>query len=658
MATAALVAQIVSLLANTGVQIYQLIKIRELLENITNGAWLLEQARKWGFYFDKILINYADKIYGYFQEIVGGVLINSEITNGLMENIQVIVGIFIIFKLSIVSIKYMVNPEQFLDDKLGAQTLVKRVILGSIIIMFIPTIFNTAFELQSYVIKDRVIEKIILPKDAYLAITSTNRPGNELAMTVFKGFFSWNNNISEEFNVSVFSSYEKAIRTYNDIRFFPESFINVQSGNQYLMSYVPIISTLAVGCLLVMLIKYSMEVLFRSFKLLFMQILSPFVIVNYMLDPSQEDVMKKWVNATVSTYLLIFIRTFTLWFGTLICYYLTNGVDGASLLNTTDPLLKALIILGLFAFLKDLPKVVSEIFGYNLQENETIGGIVNQGIGIVKGFALAKVGMDFQKKQMGYNIASTALGATSNIAGGVSNSIQGFKAGDLTKGQAWTKGIGTVGAGFSAGASGITANMGQVLSSGMGSTVLSPIAQAGSVAASADRGVKPDVPYARYEHTGDRLSVVNKLDNKIENQHSSEYNNFVDAASELFKEGDSIDLTTTNNTDIEGNTINVNPIVQQMTDYVNERLSENNYGAYSPNREALTHRMYQTIDDSHFDKTKAKPDDLANVMDQVYKSVSSAISDATKNAINSANAHIPVVPSVDDKIKNSNVDME
>lgn len=628
-----LIAQGVLAAIQTGIQITQAVIIKNLLDKITNGAWLLEQARRWGFYFDKILIEFSDKVYSYFNQIVGGTLLTPSVVDGLMNKLYIIVGIFIFFKLAMVAMKYMINPGQFLDDKLGAQTLVKRVILGSLIIILIPLIFSTASKLQTYIIEDRVIEKIILPKDAYNELTKTNNGGKKLAMTVFKGFFGWNEAVPKTSASKESNAYER-VEKYNDVSSFQEDYMTKKVGEEYVISYVPIISTLAVGYLLFMLIKYAMEVAFRSFKLVFLQLISSFVIVNYMLDPSKEEVMKKWVNATVATYLMIFIRVITLWFATLIAFYLSNGIPTSSgevsLLNTTDALLKALIVLGLFAFLKDLPKILSEIFGYNLQENETIGGIMNQGVGILKGFALGKIGMGFAKQQMGFNVASSITGGVSNSLGAVGSTMNKMKG--QSKGSIFAASLGNGANGLGMGATGVVGTMGSTLSTSMGSTVLSPIAQAGSIAAGGDRVVRGDssgylgksveeVEEKRQEKKDSKsfqASQYNEFANNILNSNSNELKNFMD--------GDKINLENKVSSFVDNNNqpiVQQNPIVQNMSKEIYNQLPSKE----NVTLESVTSKVENAIQDKSLisNPQEASTLDIARVMDKVTNDIQSTL---------------------------------
>lgn len=493
-------------IANGGVLIAQLVQMGSMLylmNQITNGAWIFKQARKFCIEFDQILVQYADKIYGYFVEIVGGTLITPEIIDGLMSRVYIIVGVFIFFKLMIVAIKYMVNPETFADDKVGANTLVKRVIIGSIIILFIPTIFSTAERLQKAIIGDRVIEKIILPADVYKEIIKTRNPGRDLAMLVFNGFFEWNDAIDSSQVKKVYNSYNK-VKVYNDLTLFNKSYINEEKNDTYVINYIPIISTLATGYLLFMLVKYTLEVAFRSFKLMFLQVLSPFVIVNYMLDTSQEETMKKWLNSTISTYLIIFIRVMTLWLATLMAYYLKNGVSGDSVLNNPDPLLKSLIVLALFAFLKDLPKIISEIFGYNLQENETITGIMSTGVNVLKGFAMGKVAKNLARTQTISGMAASGLSSVGGLAGGAVQGQRESQKYGLGKKTTALNMISSGSAGAGGGISSVSSSAGAITSAYMGNTFMSPITQTASAAShSASADVRQLQVFDRNQFTGE-----------------------------------------------------------------------------------------------------------------------------------------------------------
>lgn len=237
-------------------------------------------------------------------------------------------------------------------------------------------------------------------------------------MLVFQGFFKWNPAVSKDNYKKIYNEYDK-LQKYNtvDISSFDEGYITEKDGKEYVVDYTPIISTLAIGFVLYTFIKYALELALRQLKLAFLQIIAPFIVVDYMLKPGDDETLKKWINTTVSTYLIIFMRVLTVWIIGLLAYYLRNGIPAdlggttSVLMNSTDPLIKALIVLAAFAFLKDLPKMMSELTGYNFQENEAINGIMQQGLGVVKGLAMAKVTSGIAKEQLGKTAGLQVAGA-------------------------------------------------------------------------------------------------------------------------------------------------------------------------------------------------------------------------------------------------------
>lgn len=456
-----------------------------MMNNLIDGAWLLEQARRFGFEFDQILIDYADKIYNIFCEIVNGTLLTPEIINGIMARLYLLVGLLIFFKIAITMIRYIVSPETFLDDKVGAGNLVKRIILGCVLIVAIPLIFTTANKLQSAILNDKLIERIILPKYAYTELTESDNTGKRIAMITFQGFFGWNSSVSSTTAPNIYKDYQRVL-LYEDISSFNKSYITKKSSNdEYVIYYIPIISTLAVGYILYTLVKYALEIALRSFKLAFLQIISPFVLVNYMLNPSNDESVRKWTMTTVSTYVLMFIRVITLWFMALMAYYLKYGIPDAeggatSLINSTDPLVKAVIVIALFVFLKDLPRLLSEMLGIDLQENETINGLMQQGVNAVKGFAMGKVGATFAKQQLGMNAVGAGLGGATGAVGSYAK-MKRDNPGLAGKNKAGAMALaGTSGMGTSW--SPMIGNLGSAVSSSYGSTVAAPIAHSAGLA--------------------------------------------------------------------------------------------------------------------------------------------------------------------------------
>jgi len=70
--------------------------------------------------------------------------------------------IYMIFKLTISFLKYIIAPETFGDKNKGAANIIKRVIISILLLASINPIFNVLFDVQSEILEQGVIESFIL----------------------------------------------------------------------------------------------------------------------------------------------------------------------------------------------------------------------------------------------------------------------------------------------------------------------------------------------------------------------------------------------------------------------------------------------------------------------------------------------------------------
>ena len=126
-----------------------------------------------------------------------------------------------------------------------------------------------------------------------------------------------------------------------------------------------------------------------------------------MINGDKEGMFKAWTKTTIAAYAMLFMRVFCIWFVAFIttlmnqkCTASANGVCKDSLLYMTvdasgnatpDYLLRALITLGLLAFLMDLPKLLSEVFGLDLEQDASVKGLMGKVGGAAKMIGLGAV---------------------------------------------------------------------------------------------------------------------------------------------------------------------------------------------------------------------------------------------------------------------------
>lgn len=361
------------LLAQTLIELTSTASIALLLYNI---GGILIRTLSWSL--DGLIINFIDKFYRYFELILKGDILSENVVNELTNRVYLLVGVIVLFRLGMLLVKYILNPSDALDEKRGAHRLAQRVVIGLMLIVLMPTIFNVAKELQVAIIKDQVIERIIMDDSTLKkaqSISARYGNGRVIAMTVFSGFFG----LEEGAPADAKLEYENMQKYYDPA--YITSILDKQ-GDNYVYSYFPILSTIVLGYVLYLVIKYCLDVVVRCFKLTVLQVISPIVIVEYMINGDSNEVFKTWRKSCIATYVMLFLRIVTIWFVAFVAVCMQdNTLSSGTLLEGSDFLLKSIIVLGLLAFLMDFPKMISELFGMDLEQDGSVKSVLGKTAG-------------------------------------------------------------------------------------------------------------------------------------------------------------------------------------------------------------------------------------------------------------------------------------
>lgn len=86
---------------------------------------------------------------------------NNYISN-LISRIYVLLGIFMLFKISFSIIQYIADPNAFSDTSKGFGKLVKNVIVSLVLLVSVPWLFDEAAYLQSIILENNVIGQLVM----------------------------------------------------------------------------------------------------------------------------------------------------------------------------------------------------------------------------------------------------------------------------------------------------------------------------------------------------------------------------------------------------------------------------------------------------------------------------------------------------------------
>ncbi len=459
------------------------------------------------FFLDNIVYGLIPQIYKLFIYLSQLNLFSGE-DNPLQElinRVYVLLGIFMLFKVSFSLLQYIVDPSAFRDSSKGMGKLVTNVLVALVLLVSVPYVFQFAAQLQNTIIQNNVIGKLILgsnmsDENGKITPDSVETMAKDVQFMMFGAFYSLNPAVTEGDGAlfsgcngtsGVFGSKDMALTgscleqldteiggyedaSANDVdlySFFKYAGNTDRDGNEcingicderdfshfdkllwwksdgeYVINYLPFISTAAGIYVVFLLIVFCVDVAVRVIKLCFLQMIAPIAIVSY-IDPKESigsGKLNSWIKECASTYFSLFLRLAVVFLVIVLISVISSMVLASdSTLGqkvndiTGDDIvfniwIYLFLIIGAFMFAKQVPKMIESIFGIkgsgelSLNPFKSMGAVRDSGFGTLAGGAI------------GLGVGATASG----IAAAAATRDEG--------GNAWTtfrRGVGGVGAG-------------------------------------------------------------------------------------------------------------------------------------------------------------------------------------------------------------------
>ena len=123
----------------------------------------------------------------------------------LIQRIYILVGVFMLFRLSFSIMNYIVNPDAFSDQAKGFTNLVKRVLIAIVLLVSVPFIFAKAYEYQGKILTSGILPRLVLGEaNSYENGSGTDQleksidtSAKDVQFLVFGPFFSLNYHSSD-----------------------------------------------------------------------------------------------------------------------------------------------------------------------------------------------------------------------------------------------------------------------------------------------------------------------------------------------------------------------------------------------------------------------------------------------------------------------------
>lgn len=372
--------------------------------------WIIDGLRTVSGAMDYGLLWLAKMVYGVFEAICGVDLLGDSLLQDFTNRIYIMLGVFMVLKLTISLFKYLIDPDSFSDKSVGFGSLIKNVVLSLVLIVTVPFIYEQAMNLQRMILEKNVIGNFILgtansasDKDAagdsvifsvysaffsirtdlatdpkcakgmYEAVTTTQADGTEVTKVQVTNDCQTELKNSAE-NVEDVNTYVSA---YNTGGFDGVKMMIFGSGNgvplnakikgntnyTYLFSYTWGVSWLAAAFLIYIFTTFCIDVGIRVVKLSFLVIIAPLPILS-LIDPSKKNgSFNNWTKMCLYTYLDVFIRYASISFVVFVIsrmpVIITNMLSQSQSVSTGIAML--FVVFGALLFAKELPKVIQEL---------------------------------------------------------------------------------------------------------------------------------------------------------------------------------------------------------------------------------------------------------------------------------------------------------
>lgn len=366
----------------------------------------------------------------------------------MMGRIYTFLAIFMLFKLSISVVNYVLNPDQLTDKTKGFSKLIQNVIIVMTLVIMTPQLFNWAYKLQAAILNTNVLYTIVTGKkndssynpsdlegltseEIVAKLTANAKDSGDMIKYELLSTFIYNE-YSEDEHTAVMSdgtlcnkettgSYSAAYDCLMD-----GDTINNTSGSKhygakkgFTNEYKILVSTLCIGFAAYVFLVTAFDVALRCVKLGALQLMAPVPIIS-MLDPNsgKSGMFSKWLKECKNTYLSLFTRLISVYFAVEVIRGLTE--PGRFVWYGTDVavgfgFVKVFVILGLLMFAKQLPKFIEDATGIKMDTGglnlkKKIGDIplagkpINKAAGFVGRSAgnLAKMGGRYLGKGVGF----------------------------------------------------------------------------------------------------------------------------------------------------------------------------------------------------------------------------------------------------------------
>lgn len=379
---------------------------------------------------DAIVYSVVVYVYNIFQIVAQlNFSVISSWTQPLVNRVEALIMVLILFKLGMSFIQYMITPEKFNDKATGGSALLINIVICSVLLVSYQFIFTVFNELSMLIIGYQDGYEFTVLKQ--IADVESENGGDEaglLGRFIFGEKFESENFGKQLAAITLFSFFDDKVeyngsgrsddalakiykQSSNEVNFFEITNIadaiyrdknDDEIANHGSTEYrFPLLST-AVGIYLVYtLTVLTIEVAIRIFKLIILQITAPIAIITTIEGGTKSKTFQSFYKTYISVYTSLFLRVAVVYLVSALVSMFTQNFDTLNI-GTRSSIMGGfvfvIIVVSLFTFAKKIPKFIDNALGLNSTGDgegaagfkglmKSMGAAVGLGVGALGGMA-------------------------------------------------------------------------------------------------------------------------------------------------------------------------------------------------------------------------------------------------------------------------------
>lgn len=406
---------------------------------------------------DGVLYSLLDNAYDLVIKLSTAELLKHSTIKSLTGNLYIIFGVVAFFRLALLLVNAIIDPEKLNEKGKGLSNIFFRVVGMVILLAVTPFLFEKSYDLQEKIVgadaSKNIIFKTLLGNNANIASSKNSNAGKALQNIALSSLITIDENYlvnNDHCNIGKknskgedcgfypltcvsdgkgkctpqggyiygencnWANCQKAVYLYNEMYVGEDMSpaklaqyvgtsgkikIDKEEQEVYVYNYMFIITGVVGVAMTYIIISFAIDIAVRMFELIVLEILSPLFIATFV-DPksAQSGPFKNWLSAVGKSYASLYIRLAIIALMVLLVSIINQSKMFQSM-GEVSGWAKIFMVIGLLIFAKKAPKWIGDMIG--IKGDGGLGGLsIGKKLGgMALAGGLASKGLDKLKGQ-------------------------------------------------------------------------------------------------------------------------------------------------------------------------------------------------------------------------------------------------------------------